>query len=101
MITNVLPAHCDADHRCHRAPCFEAQLEAQNGALPVRKSAELCANHLGDMVQSLTAWARSRGLTRGQVTVLAIDPTWPSRATGQAIACEPSRAFRFGTIPLT
>jgi hypothetical protein len=100
MTTNTFHGHCEADRRCYRAPCFEAQLEAEKGLLSVHRNAELCANHLGDMVQSLTAWARREGLTHGQVTVLAIDPTCPLRAADQAFPRTLSRAFRFGAIPL-
>lgn len=101
MIPNAFHGHCEADRRCHREPCFEAQLEAQIGLLPIRRNAKLCADHLGDMVQSLTAWARREGLTHGQVTVLAIDPTCPLRAADQAFPRTLSRAFPFGAIPLT
>jgi|HubBroStandDraft_2_1064218.scaffolds.fasta_scaffold119762_2 hypothetical protein len=98
MTTDVLYSHCQADHRCNRTPCFEAQLVADGGMLPIHRNAELCADHLGDMVQALTAWARSLGLTRGQVTVLAIDPTWHVRTADQARPCKP---FQFAAIPLT
>jgi len=100
MISNSCHARCEADHRCYRTPCFEAQLKAQVGLLPVHRNVELCADHLGAMVQSLTAWARREGLTRGQVTVLAIDPDYSLRAADQAFPRTLSRAFEFGAIPL-
>jgi hypothetical protein len=90
--TDAFRKHCEADRRCGRAACFEAQLEARDGGHRVRKNAELCANHLGDMVQSLTAWAREEGITCGQVTVLVIDPCCPRTIT---------RTFEFAAIPLT
>lgn len=94
-------AHCQADHYCHRMPCFEAQLEAHDGPEPVRRNAELCADHLGNMVQSLTAWARNCGLTHGHVIVLAIDPSWPVRTADQARRPRmPPRAIQFAEIPL-
>jgi hypothetical protein len=88
---------CQADPRCDRAPCFQVRLEAA-GRRPVRRSAELCAEHLG-AAAALAAWARERGL-HGQVTVLAIDPARPR--TGAAppdgrVHC----GFAFGTIPVS
>jgi hypothetical protein len=100
MITNAFQGRCEADRQCRRAPCFEAQLEAQSGVLPIRRNAALCADHLGDMVQSLAAWARREGVTHGTVTVLAVDPTCPLHAADQAIPRGLSRAFEFGAIPL-
>ena len=47
-------------------------MEAAAGDRPVRRRAELCAEHVGGTVQRLTTWANDRGL-RGEVTVLAID----------------------------
>ena len=64
---------CQADGACCRPPRFQARLEAANGTEPVLKSSEACVDHLGDMVQDLTAWARVQHLTEGQLTVLAID----------------------------
>jgi hypothetical protein len=100
MTTNAFHGHCEADRQCHRTPCFEAQLEGQSGVLPIHRNAELCANHLGDMVQSLAAWARREGLTRGHVTVMVIDPTCPLRPADQATPRMFSRAFQFGAITL-
>ena len=59
---------CQADSTCGRPSRFRARLEAADGRQPVRKSAEACAGHLGDMVQALTIWARGHHLTEGQLT---------------------------------
>jgi hypothetical protein len=99
-MTEKLPSsrslHCQADHDCHRAPCFQARLAASAGRRRVRRRTVLCAHHLGGTVQALTTWARGRGL-EGKVTVLVIEQA----AAGQAdrngkIRC----GFAFGTIPL-
>ena len=75
-MTQLLPALaepvCQAGRSCDRVPCFQARLEAAAGGRPVRRRAELCAEHLGGTVHALTTWANDRGL-RGEVTVLAID----------------------------
>jgi len=100
MITSAFHGHCEAYRQCRRAPCFEAQLEAQSGILRIHRNAALCADHLGDMVQSLAAWARREGVTHGTVTVLAVDPTCPLRAADQAIPRTLSHAFQFSVITL-
>jgi hypothetical protein len=64
---------CQADGACCQPPRFQARLEAANGTEPIRRNSEACADHLGDMVQALTAWARVHHVTEGQLTVLAID----------------------------
>jgi hypothetical protein len=95
---SVPARRCQADPRCDRAPCFQARLEAAGGR-PVRRQAELCAEHLGTAA-ALAAWARERGL-RGQVTVLAIDQRAPGQAGGPADPDDRVRGgFAFGTIPL-
>jgi hypothetical protein len=77
-VSKIRPHGCHADSSCARPPRFQARLEARpegtSGARPVRKNAEACADHLGEMVQALTRWARNRHLTDGHLTVLAIDP---------------------------
>ena len=99
-----MQAHvCQADSTCGRPSRFRARLEAADGRQPVRKSAEACASHLGEMVQALTNWARSHHLTEGQLTVLAIDPPFdgpclpaPADPGGPEVA-----GFAFSTIRLT
>jgi hypothetical protein len=101
MTTTMFPGHCQSDHHCDRTPCFQARLEARGALSPVRKNADLCAEHLGDVVLELTAWAHSSGLTDGQVTVLILDPA-PGEQLVSPVAChgEPSEGLPFGTIPL-
>jgi hypothetical protein len=99
-MTLLLPAHaepvCQAGLSCDRAPCFQARLEAAAGDRPVRKRAELCAEHLGGTVHAMTTWANDRGL-RGQVTVLAVDR--PARDQDAPPAGR--IGFVFSTIRLT
>jgi hypothetical protein len=100
-MTELLPllpaAGCQAG-RCDRVPCFQARLEAYAGRRPVARHAELCAEHLGDAVHALAAWARDQGL-EGKVTVLAVDQLGSGQCGGQSgssdgIPC----GFAFGTI---
>jgi hypothetical protein len=64
---------CHADGACCRPPRFQAYLDAADGAGPVHKSAEACSDHLGDMVQALTDWARGHQLSGAQLRLFAID----------------------------
>jgi hypothetical protein len=77
-LSPIQPRTCEADTRCARPPRFQARLEAASGTRRVRKNAGACADHLGDMVQALTAWARDHDLTDGQLTVLTIAPIFDS-----------------------
>ncbi len=98
LLLSAPSVHCQADLRCDRAPCFQARLEAAAGRRPVRRHAELCAEHLGHTVQALATWARQHGL-EGKVTVLAIDPPAPGRADSMTRPGNPIRCgFAFGTI---
>ena len=99
-----MQAHtCHAGGTCCRPPRFQAYLEAADGAEPLCESAEACSDHVGDMVQSLTAWARGQQLAGAQLRVFAIDR--PADAN-----CFPGRDGQGGpdalslavsTIPLT
>jgi len=99
-MTQLMPALaepvCQAGRSCDRVPCFQARLEAAAGDRPVRRRAELCADHLGGTVHALTAWANDRGLS-GEVTVLAID----QHAGDQAAPPGGRIGFVFSTIRLT
>jgi hypothetical protein len=64
---------CQADGACCRPPRFQAHLDAADGTGPVHKSAEACSDHLGDMVQALTDWARGHRLSRAELRLFAID----------------------------
>jgi hypothetical protein len=94
---------CQAESTCGRPSRFRARLEAADGRQPVRKSAEACGGHLGDMVQALTIWARGHGLTEGQLTVLVIDPPFDGPCLlARADHSGPEMAgFAFSTIRLT
>ena len=72
------PSACQAGGGCRRPPCFRLQLPRARAR---GRSALACGVHLGEVARDLAAWARGRGLTTGQVTVLAIDPrrpVWPA-----------------------
>jgi hypothetical protein len=77
-----------------------AACEGSERGRPVRRYAELCADHLGDTVHALAAWAREQGF-QGKVTVLAIDQPAPSQADSPALPGDRTlRGFAFGTILL-
>jgi hypothetical protein len=100
MTTTTITSHCQAAGPCPQPPCFHAHLEAQSTPAPVRRTADLCAVHLGDVVHDLTAWAHRAGLTSGQVTVSIITAAsgqLPVPAAGQPA----SGGLAFATIPLT
>lgn len=63
---------CHADGACGRPPRFQVYLDAADGTGPVHRSAEACSDHLGDMVQALTSWARGGQLSDAQLRVFAI-----------------------------
>src|ERR1700710_1297635 len=65
---------CQGGGGCRRSSCFRIQLP---GGRARGRSALACGAHLGEVARDLAAWARGRGLTTGQVTVLAIDPRRP------------------------
>ena len=76
---NAWPSHtgpgtCQAENGCPHPPCFQARLEAEADGEPFREQAESCADHLGDMVQALSAWACEHEFTNATLTVLAVDP---------------------------
>jgi hypothetical protein len=111
LLLSARSARCQSGGSCDRVPCFQARLEAAAGLQPVRRHAELCAEHLGCAVQSLAAWAREQGLA-GKVIVLAIDPPLAGQAAGPGgqdagrldAVCPDSWArsgFAFGTILLS
>jgi len=89
MINDIYPSTCSrpcqADRTCGRLPCFQACLDASQGAMrpQIHKRTEACANHLGAMVIALTAWAREQDVTSADLTVLIIEPpsydTYPRR----------------------
>jgi hypothetical protein len=98
LLLSVPSPRCQADRRCDRVPCFQARLDAA-GRWPVRRHAEVCAEHLGT-VQALAAWARDKGLD-GTVTVLAIDQPAPGQPGGLAWPGDRAqRGFAFSIIVL-
>ena len=85
---------CHTDGACCRPLRFQAYLEAADGTEAQCGSAEACSDHLGDMVQSLTAWARGQQLAGAQLRVFAIDRP----ADG---SCPPGRAGQGGPDTLS
>ncbi len=105
MSPSPSPAHplaCDADSQCLHAPCFQARLTATADRRKVRRQANACAGHVGNLVQALAAWARASDLTDGQLTVLAIDPAdhSPQPASGSVPQPAIGYGFAFSTLPL-
>lgn len=69
-----MPVHtCHTDGACGRPPRFRAYLDAADRTGPVHTSAEACSDHVSDMVQALTDWARGRRLSGAQLRLFAID----------------------------
>jgi hypothetical protein len=96
LLLSAPSPRCQADRQCDRTVCFQARLEAA-GRHPVRKQAELCAEHLGTAA-AIAAWAREQGL-EGKVTVLAIEQAAPGQAAGLTRSGERAHlGFVFGTI---
>jgi hypothetical protein len=102
-VMNDLPFHapsarCQAAPACGHPPCFLARFEGSAGQRPVVRAVGLCAGHLGDAVQDLTAWARERGY-EGTVTVLAVGqppqrPFGPPTGLGARLPSD----FAFGSV---
>ncbi len=101
---------CDADTACQHVPCFQVQLDASRPRLAHRQ-ANACAFHVTDIIEALRAWAGERGLTDGQLTILAIEPAVggrvpdrpgkPGRQGQRGTTGQPElRGFAFSTIPL-
>jgi hypothetical protein len=96
LLLSAPSPRCQADRRCDRTVCFQARLEAV-GRHPVRKQAELCAEHLGTAA-AIADWAREQGLD-GKVTVLVIEQAAPGQATGPVRPDGRAHlGFAFGTI---
>jgi hypothetical protein len=94
---------CHADSACARPARFQAYLDAADSTGPVHRDEEACSEHLGDMVQALTSWARGRQLSHAQLRVFAIDrPGEGSTLAGPAGAAGPDTlSLAVSTIPLT
>ncbi len=101
---------CHADTACQHVPCFQVQLDASRPRLAHRQ-ANACAFHVTDIIEALRAWAGERGLTDGQLTILAIEPAVggrvpdrpgkPGRQGQRGTTGQPElRGFAFSTIPL-
>jgi hypothetical protein len=82
---------CDADMACLHAPCFQVQLETSRQP---HHQANACAYHVADVIQAVRAWAAERGVTDGQLTILAIEAAAGGRQPDL-------RGFAFSKIPLT
>jgi len=104
-LSQIQPSACQADSRCGRPPRFQARLEAADGTRRVHRNAGACADHLGDMIQALTGWARDHDLTDGELTVLTIDPPFAGVTTRRSGHRQPvsrtTLGLAFSTIPLT
>jgi hypothetical protein len=91
---------CPADPRCRSTPCFRVRLHSAPDEAEVVKTANTCADHLGDTVQALSGWATASGFAAGQLQVWAIGPSPAPDAVGTVGADSPVTAFLFASIPL-
>ena len=91
--------HCQAARTCHQPLRFRAHLEAA-ARQPVHRTAEFCAEHLGDAVHDLTAWAHQRGFTHGYVTVLILSEIGVICAGPAGDYAPQPDGLLFGVIPL-
>jgi hypothetical protein len=95
-----LPANCESDTLCTRLACFQARVEGTDDDERFGKRSNACGSHLGDLVQSLKAWALSANITEGWLTVVAFDPAaecW-ERVVGDSP--DPGAHFTFSTVPI-
>ncbi len=74
--SHTRPGSCQAETGCIHPPCFRARLEAgaDSGGELFCEQWESCADHLGDVVQALAAWAWDNRLASARLTVFAVDP---------------------------
>ena len=89
---------CDADAKCLHVPCFQVQLDAA-GPRRAHREANACAYHVPDVIETLRAWAGERGVSDGQLTILAIEPAAGGRQASREDQAD-LRGFAFSTIPL-
>lgn len=86
---SAVAAGCCADPRCRRTVCFRIWLRTQSGEV-LSQPADVCADHLGGLVQELARTARSDGFSEGYLQVGAITPgAGLSSAEGADPACLP------------
>jgi hypothetical protein len=98
--STTISDHCQAGRTCHQPLRFRAHLEAGGARQPVHRTAEFCAEHLGDAVHDLTAWAHQRGLTHGYVTVLILSEIGVICTRSAADYDPQPDGLPFGVIPL-
>jgi hypothetical protein len=91
-------SHCQADPRCSRTPCFRVEVHDPPGTIIDDKTANTCADHLGDAVQLLSRWAANHRLSDGYLQVCVIDGA-SSAAAGLDSDPLPV-SFPFASIPL-
>lgn len=97
--TERLATTCQAGRSCARLACFQARVEASNGARTVHRHVDACASHITEAVLGLKAWARDHSVIGGWLKVLVIDP--------YAAACRAARGgglaelnFAFYAVPV-
>jgi hypothetical protein len=70
---------CPAARCCDKDLCFQAWLEAAADTRQARLATGMCAQHWGEAIHALTAWALAQGMS-GQLTILAADGSSPGQA---------------------
>jgi hypothetical protein len=89
---------CQASEGCRYPAYFEGRAVGTADHRQVCRSARACGNHMGALVQILSAWAREGNLTQGRLTVLAIEPG--IKAHRRDPGSPASRGFAFTSIPI-
>jgi hypothetical protein len=85
---------CQADSTCDHLPRFQIYLDAHHPQ--IHRSAEACASHLGDVVVTMTAWAREQRLANADLTVMTMSP--PPRESHLRRQASPSYVQTSGIV---
>jgi hypothetical protein len=90
----VAAMRCSA---CPRAAFFQAHVESPAGHEFILRRANACASHLVDVIVQLRAWATGNDVSRGWLTLLAIDPYAIPRFAAMNVV---DQGFAFYTAPI-
>lgn len=103
MTATAVHETCYKHPGCDRRPSFQASLTAADEPVRVNFDANVCATHLGDVVQMLARKAREHGFADGHVTVSIVDPPPPPlpRLPSPHQWHRSPVGFAFGSIALT
>jgi hypothetical protein len=98
----VLSEHsrCHAAEGCAEQAHFQVRLEALLSRRLVVHCDNVCAEHIGELVEGLKAWSRDGGLADAAMTVLAVDPGSESRRAAGDVPGPLWPGFAFSTLAL-